>query len=163
MDLALGMCRTYRWSGCERASWRRRGEGWCSHRTRQQGWKNVSKRLTSAGLWSFSCLIFGWTRSRAYSLLHDGVAQGITHCVALTLELERGGGVGGTGQLERPNVRQTTSHITSSCRGARCPTHHDDALLVQEDGVDGVLGLNVHHGLVILRRILRVDRGRHCV
>lgn len=41
---------TYRWSGCERASWRRKGEGWCSHRTRHRGCEDVSKCSRRSGL-----------------------------------------------------------------------------------------------------------------
>lgn len=56
--------------------------------------------------------------------------------------------------------------MNSSCRGVglpRCVTHHNDALLVQQDGVDGLLGLDVHHGLIVLLGVLRVNGGRHCV
>ena len=45
----------------------------------------------------------------------------------------------------------------------RCATHHDDTLLVQQDRVDGLLGLSVHHGLVVLLGVLRVNGGRHFV
>lgn len=109
--------------------------------------------------------------SRAHSLLHDRVAERITHGVALTVKLERSAGVGGTGQLERPNVRQvliSLAHIAESENSAvhcamHCATHHDDALLIQQDGVDGLLGLDIHHGLIVLLGIFRVDGGRHCI
>lgn len=89
------------------------------------------------------------------SLLHNGKTQRIPHCMTLTLELERRRGLGRAGQLHKLSVRILFAMLLGA-------TNHDDPLLVQHDGVDG-LGLGVHHGLVLFLRVLGVDGAGHFV
>ena len=71
--------------------------------------RKVLAKFTSVYLRAFCCLILESKALSAHSLFHDSVAEGVAEGVALALKLERGSGVGGTGQLNRPNC-QNFSH-----------------------------------------------------